>query len=128
MMNAEFNSSFSGSNSALQWRRTPAKHRFQLKWEISVSPQHSPAQRREAIRCPPPMSSTTSLITPPWRMDLTVPLNWFRALRAILFSNDFHQHAFAPPAVEFTVKDLLPRPEIQLAVRDRHHNFPPHHL
>src|SRR5262245_48111631 len=42
--------------------------------------------------------------------------------------NDFYQHPFAPPAVELTVKNLLPRTEVELAVGDRDDHFAPHHL
>src|SRR5262249_49847097 len=38
---------------------------------------------RETMRCPPPISMTTSLITDPRRIDATLPLNWLRALRAM---------------------------------------------
>ena len=30
----------------------------------------------------------------------------------ILFTNDFHEEAFAPFAVEFVVENMLPRPEV----------------
>ena len=31
-------------------------------------------------------------------------------------------------AIELAVEDLLPRTEVQLALRDRHDDFAPHHL
>src|SRR5918995_4174363 len=43
-------------------------------------------------------------------------------------SDDFHQHSFAAPAVEFAVKNLFPWAKIQPAVRDGDDDFPPHHL
>src|SRR5580765_4588936 len=45
-----------------------------------------------------------------------------------LFTDDFYQHTLAPPAVELTVKNLLPRTEVELAVGDRDDHFAPHHL
>lgn len=45
-----------------------------------------------------------------------------------LLSDHFHQHALAPPPVELTVKNLFPRPKIQLSIRNRHQHFPPHQL
>src|SRR4029453_6782392 len=44
------------------------------------------------------------------------------------FSNDLYQHSLASPAIELTVKDLLPRTEIQFTVADRHHHFASHYL
>jgi len=44
------------------------------------------------------------------------------------FSNDFDQDALAPPAIEFAVKDLLPRAKVQLAIRDGDDHFAPHDL
>src|SRR5690349_2824329 len=38
----------------------------------------------ETIRCPPPMSSTTSLMTAPPLTATTVPGNWLRALSGIV--------------------------------------------
>jgi hypothetical protein len=43
-------------------------------------------------------------------------------------ADDFDQHSFAPPPIELTVEDLLPRTEVELAARDRHHHIAPHHL
>ena len=43
-------------------------------------------------------------------------------------SDDFHQHAFPPAAVEFTVKNLFPRTEIESALGDRDDHFAPHDL
>src|SRR5688500_17207002 len=43
-------------------------------------------------------------------------------------SNDLHQHPLPPSPVEFGVEDLLPRAEIQLAVRDRDDDLPAHDL
>jgi len=50
-----------------------------------------------------------------------------RGLRK-LFTDDFYQHTFAPPAVELTVKNLLPWTEIQFTLGDRDHDFSSHHL
>src|SRR5277367_3777831 len=44
------------------------------------------------------------------------------------FPNDLHEGALSAAAVEFTVKNLLPGPEVQSAPGDRHHHFPPHDL
>src|SRR5207247_10520670 len=52
-----------------------------------------------------------------------IPRTGFRS-----FSNDLHQHSLASPAIELTVKDLLPRTEIQFTVADRHHDFASHYL
>ena len=38
------------------------------------------------------------------------------------------QYSFAPPPVEFAVKDLLPRAKVELPARDRHHHLATHHL
>ena len=45
-----------------------------------------------------------------------------------LLSDDFHQDAFAPAPVEFSVEDLLPGAEVQLAVGDGNDDFTPHDL
>ena len=50
------------------------------------------------------------------------------ATTAELLSDYLNQRAFAPPAVEFTVENLFPRSEIQLAFRNRDDNFAPHDL
>ena len=42
--------------------------------------------------------------------------------------NNFHQHALAAVAVEFTVENLFPRAEIQFPFRDGHHDFAAHDL
>lgn len=43
-------------------------------------------------------------------------------------ADDLHQHALAPPAVELAVEDLLPRPEVELALGDGDYDFPAHDL
>ncbi len=45
-----------------------------------------------------------------------------------LFPYNFYQDTLAAAAVEFAVKDLFPRAEIQAASANRHHHFPAHHL
>jgi hypothetical protein len=45
-----------------------------------------------------------------------------------LLANDLDQDAFLAPAVEFTVEDLLPGPEIQRSIRNSHNNLPSHNL
>src|SRR6266850_1897538 len=47
---------------------------------------------------------------------------------APLIANDFHKHALASFPIEFTIKNLFPRPQIQLALRDRDHHFASHDL
>ena len=44
------------------------------------------------------------------------------------FPNDFDEHPLAPTAIEFTVKYLFPRAEIQFTAGDSDDYFPPHHL
>src|SRR5512147_2613922 len=46
-----------------------------------------------------------------------------RPNRHSLLSDDLHQDALAPASVELSVKNLLPRSEIQTPVRNRHHHF-----
>src|SRR5438445_813774 len=48
--------------------------------------------------------------------------------RASSLADDFHEHALAAATVEFAVKDLFPRAEVELSVRDRDDDLPPHHL
>jgi len=43
-------------------------------------------------------------------------------------ADDLDQHPLAPPPVELSVEDPLPRAEVELAARDRHHHLAPHHL
>jgi hypothetical protein len=45
-----------------------------------------------------------------------------------LFPNDFYQHTLSAPAVEFTVKNLFPRPEIELAFGYADDYLAAHHL
>ena len=49
-------------------------------------------------------------------------------LEPSLLPDYLHQHSLAPPAVELAVEDLLPRPEIEMSFRDRHHYLPAHDL
>ena len=44
------------------------------------------------------------------------------------FPNNLHQDAFAPASIEFAVKNLFPRPEVQFAFRDRGDDFATHDL
>ncbi len=46
----------------------------------------------------------------------------------VLLADDFYKYAFLPPAVEFAVKDLLPRAEVELAVGDGNHDLAAHDL
>ena len=46
----------------------------------------------------------------------------------LLLANNLDQHALAPIAVELSVENLFPGPEIQFAIRDRHHHLAAHHL
>src|SRR5579883_519851 len=43
-------------------------------------------------------------------------------------ADDLHQRAFPAASVEFTVEDLFPRAEVQLALCDRDDHFPAHYL
>ena len=45
-----------------------------------------------------------------------------------LVSDDFNERSFAPPAVEFAVENLFPRPEIEFAFGDRDDDFAAHDL
>lgn len=45
-----------------------------------------------------------------------------------LFADNFHNDAFFTPPVKLAVKNLLPRAEVELAVRDRHHYLAAHDL
>src|SRR5207248_11295386 len=45
-----------------------------------------------------------------------------------LVSDDFHEYPLSPPAVEFAVENLFPRPEIQFAFCNRYHDFATHDL
>ena len=45
-----------------------------------------------------------------------------------LLSDDLHQHTLAPAPVEFTVKDLLPRTEVEPAFRNGDDDFAAHDL
>src|SRR5205823_444740 len=42
--------------------------------------------------------------------------------------NHLDQHPLAPSPVKLAIKDLLPRPEIQLAIRDRDNDLTAHDL
>ena len=44
------------------------------------------------------------------------------------FPDDLHQHPLSPAAVELPVKYLLPRPEVELPLRDGDDHLPPHDL
>ena len=46
----------------------------------------------------------------------------------ILSANNFNQHTLAPPAIELTIKYLLPCPEIKSPIRDGHDDLPTHDL
>src|SRR4030095_4663767 len=41
-------------------------------------------------------------------------------------TDDFHEHPLPPLSIELAVENLLPRPEIELAIGNRNHNFPTH--
>src|SRR6266511_2267032 len=49
-----------------------------------------------------------------------------RSANAVLLSHHFYDDTFPPLAIELSVEDLLPRSEIQLARRDRHHHLVSH--
>src|SRR5262249_36047685 len=49
-------------------------------------------------------------------------------LSNILLSDHLDQHPLGPPPVELAVEDLLPGPEVELPLRDRHHDLAPHDL
>ena len=44
------------------------------------------------------------------------------------FTNHLDQDTLLAAAVEFTIEDLFPWPEIQFAVGDRHYDFSARHL
>jgi hypothetical protein len=48
--------------------------------------------------------------------------------RKTLFPDDFDEHALPPPSVKFTVENLLPRAEVEFAVRYGNDDFAPHDL
>src|SRR5205807_470586 len=48
--------------------------------------------------------------------------------KADLLPDDLDQHPLGPVAVELAVEDLLPRPEIEFPLRDRHDDLPAHDL
>ena len=43
-------------------------------------------------------------------------------------ADDFHQHPLSSPAVELAVEDLLPRPEVERAFGNGHHDLTAHDL
>src|SRR5678815_4608826 len=45
-----------------------------------------------------------------------------------LLSNNLNEHPLAASSIEFAVKDLLPRTEVELAATDCNHHFPAHDL
>src|SRR5438093_7129564 len=45
-----------------------------------------------------------------------------------LLPDHLDEHPLLPPPVELAIEDLLPRTEVELAVRDRDHDLAPHHL
>src|SRR3989338_7238761 len=54
----------------------------------------------------------------------TVP----RVIRLMSFSNNLDKRSFFSAPVEFAVKNLLPRPKIELSPGHGHHNFTAHDL
>jgi hypothetical protein len=61
----------------------------------------------------------------------TVPkrrLDQVRDLDHLLLTDDFDQHPLPPPAVEFPVKDLLPRAKVEPPVGDCHDHLAAHDL
>jgi hypothetical protein len=44
------------------------------------------------------------------------------------FTDDLDQHPFAASAIEFAIKDLLPRAQVQCPASDCHHHLTPHDL
>ena len=44
------------------------------------------------------------------------------------FTDDLHEDALFPSAIKLSVKDLLPRLEVQLSIGDGDHNLPTHGL
>jgi hypothetical protein len=53
--------------------------------------------------------------------------NLFRSPEALL-ANHLDQHSFGTSAVEFIVEDLLLGPKVELSIRNRDHDLPPHDL
>ena len=51
-----------------------------------------------------------------------------RAFHAQLFADHFYEDAFRTATVEFAIKDLFPRAEIELPFGDGHDNFAAHNL
>jgi hypothetical protein len=45
-----------------------------------------------------------------------------------LLPDDFHEYALVAAPVEFAVKNLLPRAEVEAALGDRHYHLAAHHL
>ena len=48
-------------------------------------------------------------------------------LSSDLFSNNLDEHPLPPPPVKRPIKNLLPRPKVEPALRHRHHHLAPHH-
>lgn len=46
----------------------------------------------------------------------------------MLLADDLYQNSFLPPSVEFTIEDLLLRPEVQHASAHTGNNLTPHEL
>jgi hypothetical protein len=45
-----------------------------------------------------------------------------------LLTNNLHQHALAPHAIELPVEDLFPRTEVQFPIRHRNNHLTSHYL
>jgi hypothetical protein len=45
-----------------------------------------------------------------------------------LLPNNLHKHSFSSATIELTVKDLFPRPKIELSFGNGNDHFPPHNL
>src|SRR4030095_12156278 len=52
-------------------------------------------------------------------------MSWTKDL---LLPDNLHQHPLLPPPIEFTINDLLPWSEVEVAVCDRNHSLAAHHL
>ncbi len=53
---------------------------------------------------------------------------WKDVFSMSLLPNHLHQYPLGPLAIELAVEDLLPRAEVQFAIRDGHNDFPAHDL
>ena len=138
----------------LHKQKTKDQHR-RLKRPARISP--TVEQNLTASRCPASVASNNGVCPNfPWQFSLLPgpadvpfsqdqpsglastthasssysfpPLSGLLAERWPLFPDDLDQHPLRPMAVELAVEDLLPRPEVELALGDRHDDFAAHDL